>query len=232
MRIRFLLLLVCIIPLLSSCFELQEELYLHKEGWGSYKLLADFSKDKEMLQAMFEKTDSSEHNPFGNKNSSFEELFEAWNLGAEKLNEIKGISNAKQVVDNKQFIVGIQFDFQDMSALNLALTLRDGGEFNPDFELPYSYHKGKLTKNNVFIFKKLLKYLHDSNQADDSFNVEKKAIFAQILYKTTIVTSGKIKKCSSYHFTQSENEREVEATFYLKDIWDGKSDISTLIKFK
>lgn len=226
-----MLLLVCI-PLLSSCFELREELYLHKEGWGNYKLLADFSKDREMLEALFTKTDTSKHNPFGEVGESFEELATVWGLGADKLNQINGISKAKKIVDKKRFIIGIQFEFQDISALNLALTLKDGGEFNPNFELPFNYHKGKLMKNNVFIFQKLLKYLDTSNETDERFNNEKKAIFAQISCKTIINTSGKIKKCSNYQYEQGRNEREVVANFYLRDIWNGAVDISTLIKFK
>lgn len=228
---RFFLIIICI-PLLSSCFELREELYLHKEGWGSYKILVDFSESKEMLQDLAAKTDTSKHNPFGKPNETFAELAQTWGLGAEKLNKINGISNAEQVYDEKNYILGLQFEFQDISALNLALTLKDGGEFNPKFELPYIYQKGKLAKNNIFIFQKLLKYLDISINEEMDISKQKKAIFAQISYKTAIKTSGKIKKYNNYSYVMQENGREVHGTFKLKDVLNGNADISTLIKFK
>ena len=231
MRKQFFILLL-FIPLLQSCFELREELYIHKEGWGNYKLVADFSVHKEMLQSLVNQADTSKHNPFGKPGGSFLELMDAWDLGAEKLNNINGIKNARQVFDEQKFIIGLQFDFQDISALNLVLTLKDGGEFNPEFNLPYSYQKGKLNKHNVFVFQKLLKYLNQSNNKEVSFNNQKKAIFAQISYKSIIKTSGRVKRFDNHDFELQESERELHGTFLLQEVLNGAVDISTLIKFK
>ena len=227
-----LLLFLLLIPFLQSCFELKEELFIHKEGWGKYQLVADFSAHKEMLQALKNQADTIEQNPFGKKGESFAELLETWDLGAEKLNAINGISNAERIVDEENFILGFKFDFQDISALNLVLTIKEGGEYNTDFKLPYSYHKGKLNKENVFIFQKLLQYLNATSKDENSFNNQKKAIFAQISYKTVIKTSGKIKKINNHAYVLGENEKEIEGTFSVQEILNGLVDISTLIKFK
>lgn len=229
---RSLFILICCLPLLSSCFELREEIFIHKDGWGNYRILADFSDHQEMFQDFVAKTDTSIYNPFGKKGGSFDELFDAWGVGADRLNQLNGIHNAKEIIDEKHFLVGLQFEYQDISALNLALALRDGGEFNPTFELPYSYEKGKLKKNDVFIFLKLLKYLNDSNKEDVRFNNQKKAIFAQISYTTVIKTSGKIKKHNNSNFVIDENKKELSVSARLHEVLSGAVKLNTLVKFK
>jgi len=229
---RQLLLFVVCIPFLSSCFELREEVFIHKEGWGNFKLIADFSENKEVFRDLVAKADTSKHNPFGKPGNSFQELLEVWGLGAEKLSHLNGIRTAKQIFDREQFLIGLQFDFEDINALNLALTLRDGGEFNPSYSLPYNYEKGKFTKNKIFIFQKLLKYLNQSNKEDVRFNNQKKAIFAQISYTTIIKTSGKIKKFTNYHFKLADDQQQLKASFPLSHIMSGAIDLSNLVKFK
>ena len=229
---RSLFVLICCVPFLSSCFELREELFIHKEGWGNYKLVVDLSEHREMFQELTAKTDTSTHNPFGKKGASFQELIDAWGLGAERLGQLNGVFNAKEIVDKKNYLIGLRFEFQDISALNLALTLRDGGEFNPSFQLPYSYEKGKLNKNDVFIFQKLLKYLNDSNKEDVRFNNQKKAIFAQISYTTVIKTSGRIKKHNNSHFSMEANQKELSASAPLNEVLSGAVKLNTLVKFK
>jgi len=205
---------------------------MHKDGWGNYRLVVDLSDHQEMFQDLVAKTDTSIYNPFGEKNASFEELVTSWGLGADRLNQLNGIFNAKEIVDKERFLIGLQFEFQDISALNLALTLRDGGEFNTSFQLPYSYEKGKLEKNDVFIFQKLLKYLNDSDKADVRFDSQKKAIFAQILYTTVIKTSGKIKKHNNSNFAIEENKKELSASVRLHEVLSGAVKLNTLVKFK
>jgi len=217
---------------LSSCFELREELSIKKDGSGSFKLVADFSEHKEMLAEMLVKKDTSAQNPFQLTNLG--SLVQIFDRGASEFNKIKGISNAQEIADSVNYIFGFSFDFTDVSALNLALVMKDAGDFNTDFKLPYRYEgKGKLVKNDVFVFKKMFKdLLVEQKDLPEYLQSQKKAIFAQISYKCIISTEGKIKKVSNSSYNMAEGKYKLVYQAYLREIYDGIVDISTELKFK
>ena len=228
---RKLLLLILLVASLSSCFELREELTIQADGSGTFKLVADFSEHQQMLKELSEKADTA-HFPFGNQKTP--DLASILGFGSENFAKINGIQNTKSVSDTVNYIFGFQFDFTDINALNLALVMRDGGEFNQDFQLPYRYEgKGKLLKNDVFVFKKLFKYLlEEEKDLPEYLQSQKKAIFARISYKCLIKTSGKIKKNSNADYEFLGGKKQLTYSGYLHEIYDGIANIGTELKFK
>jgi hypothetical protein len=226
--------LVLLLPFcLSSCFELKEELLITKAGSGSYKLVIDCSEHKDMLSELIAKSDSLKQNPFGEKGNSLESLASVWQTGVADFANLKGVRNAKEITDKQNFIFGFSFDFDDIGALNLALVMKDGGDYNADFKLPYSYEKGKLTKNNVFVFKKLFKNLIAADKNEPEYiQSQKKAIFAQIRYKCIIRTLNKIKKSSNNSYELSADKKQVSLSAFLSEVYGGISQSDTNIKFK
>ncbi len=156
-----------------------------------------------------------------------------WQTGAEDFANLKGISNAREITDKINFIFGFSFDFDDIGALNLALVMKDGGDYNPDFQLPYSFDRGKLTKNNVFVFKKLFEKLIEEDKNEPKYiQSQKKAIFAQIRYKCTIRALGKIKKSTNKAYELSEDKKQVSLNAFLSEVYGGLSQADTNVKFK
>ena len=218
--------------LLTSCFELQEEVAIQKDGSGHYKMILDFSAHKEMIQELLNTADTSKSKPFGKE--GLDKLTKTWTEGAVKLNKINGITNAFEIADEQNFRYGFSFDFSDIEALNLALATYDSWKFTETPELAFVYHgKGKFKKNNVFVYKRLFeKLLEETENQPKYLQTQKKAIFAQISYKCTLITEGKIKKKNHPGFKFDRNKHRLVYKCYLKEIYDEIVDIGIELKFK
>lgn len=226
-------LFIAIVLLCSSCFDIKEEIYLKKDGSGTFRLLLDFSSHKEMLRALAEDSADSDYPTFGEK-KPFEEMIQVWTGGALALNEIKGIDDATAIVNKEAFIYGWQFSFADVNALNLVLALKDGGEFDTSYLPPYSFQKKELTKQGVFSFFQLFAEFTGNtvDTKDAVLKKQKKAIFAGASYQCTISVEGKVRKYNNKEYKLSSDKKRLLFIGSLLDVQSGKAYIGNLIKFK
>ncbi len=221
----------------SSCFEIREVVFIQTDGSGHFQLLADFSEQKEMFKELLTKAESNPLNtgPLGAGEDPVANIIETWQKGAQQLNEINGISNAEAIINKEEFILGWEFDFTDVNALNLVLALRDGDEYNPNYIPAYRFDKRVLYKSNVFSFNKLLEQLSPYKEGKNisiAFKNEKKAIFAGVRYCCEVQVLGKIKKYSNKAFQRSSDKKRLFYKTTLSDIESGEANISNKIKFK
>lgn len=227
MRILYLLLLL---PL-ASCFDLKEEVWLQPNGSGRFRLIADFSAHRAIIHELLYAADGAPYPTFG-KERPLQELEQVWKEGADDLNTLKGISNAKEIFDRDSLLVGISFDFEDIQALNLALALHDSGENG--FQPAYSFQKGRFTKNNVFSFYKLIEKLQPSaeNLSEESLEMQKKAIFAQLRYSCSLEVAGKVKKSSNKAYIRQGKSRMQLQPLLVSAIKAGSVHIGNEVRFK
>lgn len=114
----------------TACFDLQENLFLKKDGSGTFSFIIDLSQVKSMM-SMFsdlEKAfDEPEKNPETKKNDkkniSGNKLSDSFEKTRRRLLNSKGISNVKIIDDSSKYNFGISFDFKTITALNQALNI-------------------------------------------------------------------------------------------------------------
>jgi hypothetical protein len=219
-RVAFALL----IPfLLSSCFELEEEIYLKKNGSGTYQFRVDMSELKTMIEAMGDKkSEGEEAEDDGDMMSQSKEGMEKT---TKELNEMEGISNARNIGNEEEYIFGFAFDFESVEALNNATHSRDKNKKHEgDY---YSFSKG--------VFKKLafggMDELTGSMGKGEQDSEQVAQMLSQVDYSFTLRTEGKIKKFSNTKATLKDKQELIfKASF--KDIMDKKVKVANEIKIK
>jgi len=106
---RLLLLLIPVLLLMSSCFNVKEKIYIKDDGSGSYAFELDMSPTLDMMESMDKKKTDSLKDALidqANKENEFAKL--------------KGIRNAKNNFDRTASMYSSTFDFVNIDALQNA----------------------------------------------------------------------------------------------------------------
>ncbi|MBD0403303.1 hypothetical protein [Flammeovirga sp. EKP202] len=131
-----------------------------KDGKGDYTFVFDFSKSKELLDII-----SAYTTPEGETIFQANKFKKPLSLISNDLNTIPGIYNCKEILDSTVWKMGIQFNFVDINALNVALSKIDGKE-----EVEYLIIKRSKAewKQNIDWRKIITKNLPASTEAKDA----------------------------------------------------------------
>lgn len=220
---------------LTSCFEIREVISIDKQGNGNYKMVMDFSESKQMFKMMLEMAESEEGkmagidaNPLGGLDSAFNEL-------AIDLNYLTGISNAQSIQNKEDFIFGIQLEFENVDALNMALARMDAGGQAIKPKAYYQYSKGKLEKANIFNLQNLTSEIipdGNSNTENQELNDQLNALYESVTYRMVIQTSGRIRKYSNEEAVLSQDKQELYFVKPLKEINSNNINLSNIVRFK
>ncbi len=101
------------ILLLSSCFQVVEEITLKNDGSGEMQLTVNFSQSKSKLASIM-LMDSLN----GYKIPSEKDIQEFMSETVDYLKKSKGVSNVKKTLDLKNYIATVNFSFKDLSDIN------------------------------------------------------------------------------------------------------------------
>lgn len=207
--------------ILSSCFELKEQLSIRNNGSGTYHLILDLSKSQDLIKMGLKTSANSVNNPFADMDSAFAK-------GSRRLNQMTGISNAKGIKDEQNLVFGVQFEFADIKALNNAIRDLNEEEMTTENEIfSFDVKNCVFERNNHFYLTKILENyteLKEKKQIDDLLQ---NAIYTQI-----IRTSGKIKKNENKLFEFGKDKKEVKMSANLLEVKNGKIEIANILKFK
>lgn len=99
--------------ILSSCFQVVEEVSLKNDGTGDMQLTVNFSQSRSKLASIM-LMDSLN----GYKIPSEKDIHQFMNETVDFLKKSKGISNVKKTVDLKNYIATVNFSFKDLSDIN------------------------------------------------------------------------------------------------------------------
>lgn len=204
---------------LTSCFEVIEDVTVHKNGSGTYKFIVNLSQSKNQIDKI-RSQDSILHYKVPNTARIDEKIVEVKN----KLQSITGISNVSIKQDHINYIYNLSCDFKNVSALNAAV---QGIWKNYDKNAPatidlYSYENGifKRNANNSEVE-------HLTKSANSQIiEMLQKSDYTIICRFDTIVTNS-----NSMNYSLSASKK---ATLYKNDIWStiavkGKSNNSITI---
>ncbi|MEH0157853.1 hypothetical protein V6R21_27430 [Limibacter armeniacum] len=226
---RLLRTLFCLaVPLLvTSCFEIREDIYLKHDGTGRYEMMLDFSEAKTILEQV---NISSSHIPgFWEGNNPFLHMDSVMQKQAYQVATQFGIRDSKALVDHQNFRYGIGFTFKSVASLNNALvTVANWHGKEHEF---YSYAKGKLKRNEVFYWNGLTEKLESESLHQENVEEYAKELYNRAGYEWVLHTEGKVSKISNKGVSLSEDSSTVKYRTKLKFVKEGNVKLRNTIKF-
>lgn len=202
---KYLITITCIL-LLTSCFDIVEEVNFNKDNSGQFKFYLQF-KDAQILQQ------------------------QANNEIAKTINDVRfvnnydGISNFEYLVDNEKYQFGLKFNFKNIDVLNQAMQYIFKSK-NSQF---FTYNENKIIRlehNNLA--ENIEKNIGQSNAALFDF----KQLFAEVKLTTKYTFENKIDSTKNKNASIQNNS--VSNTIFLttKDTLNKQSLADTIFLSK
>lgn len=219
--------------ILTSCFEIKEEIIINKKGNGSYKMTFHFSEESSFMEKLISRSEKEGDTSI---QKSFKNINDAFYQAATDLNEIIGIKNAKSIEEDN-YTFGLQFDFDDVAALNIALAQTTDANGNLEFKSHYKFHKKTLTRTDEFNLNRftdtvISKKEEKEGGISESINLQFAKIFETAKYTFIVKTSGKIKSYTNLEARISYNKKELIYSKSLKELKTKKSSLANTIRIK
>lgn len=219
MKYSFYGMLLFISVSLTSCFEVIEDVTVHRNGSGTYKFIVNLSQSKNQIDKI-RTQDSILHYQVPSSAVVDEKIAEV----KTKLQSINGISNVTIKQDPTNYIYNLSFDFKNVSALNNAV---QGIWKNYDKNAPatvdlYSYENGVFRRNAN---NEEVEHLTKSANSQIIEMLQKSNYTVICRFDTTVTNSNTM----NYSLSASK-----KAALYKNDIWStiaikGKSNNSITI---
>lgn len=228
-KTRYLALYFSLMPafILSACFEVKEEISLKNNGSGTYTMLIDLSKSKNLVDIFMKMNENEEK-------IGAEEIDSTFVKGAEDLNKMEGISNAQGINDKINYIFGMKFDFKDVDALNDALNEMNRRKYPEleSFPAIYKIEKKNLERINFFHLRGLTDFSEqsggDQQKEEQMKNFLKTATFTSVIR----LPEGKIRKSSNEKFVLSADKKEIKLQANLLEVSEGKVNLENVVRIK
>ena len=143
--------LVLFLPLLlTSCFEIREELDWNTDGSGKITLTLDFQESKNTVASYLESGEVQ-----GQMVPGKDEIVRKLNILLTALEGIDGVSKVSKIVDFKKYVLSVSAVFADLQSLNKVVSLI-GKEIGKDWPIPAA--KGEMFKIEQSVFYQLFPY--------------------------------------------------------------------------
>ncbi|MEZ4980010.1 MAG: hypothetical protein R2769_00160 [Saprospiraceae bacterium] len=195
--------------MLTSCFEIIEEVTYHKDGSGELKYVFDMGGLKPMLEmaAAMDTTGQMNMDTLGMISKEF----------VNKVEGLKGITNIAEISDADNLKFGVSFNFDDPESLNTAVNqLMESPGLMSGETTTFEGSKKKFTrlasKNLTGIFDEIL------GETGAGENGEMAMMFLKDVSYTTIYHfDKKVKKMSNDKAVLSDDKKTVTMKYYLFD---------------
>lgn len=230
----------------TACFDLQENLFLKKDGSGTFSFIIDMSQFKSMM-TMFDGVGKSLDNK-SNKDEKTtapnDKLSTTFEKTRRKLLNTEGISNVKIVEDTANLNFGISFSFKTVVSLNDAMNKLfeedDSLKTNRKKVTYFEYKDNQLTRLEALDSKSILgksssmvEKSPDVNSENPLFNVEQ--LFGTISYTMNYEFENKISSVKNQQSLLSANMQKVTLKIYpfaSSDSTKAKTSMANTISFK
>lgn len=197
---------------LTGCFNIIEEIFLNKDGSGTYVNVFDMSEGAGAL-AIFDTT--------GEILKAEKSLDSITQVSAKKLQLINGVSNVK-IDDSKKHVVTMSLDFTDLSVLNRAIDLDKKIESEKHV---YSWSKGTLIRKDGGI----------SHLFGDDFlaldNEMMSTFFSDSRYKIIYHLPGAVKKMGNKKASLSSDKKTSTLEINLGEFIKGEATLNNEVKY-
>jgi len=196
----------------------------------------DFSQSRQLLEMVIDASKDEKMNPFGTQGNPFNQVDSLFAVGSSQLNTITGISNAISIKDDNNFKYGLSFNFDNVEALNTALSeIQYNTNSTPTYEKYYTFSQGQLNKTTKFNLKSLIAQIKPDENADDfgyDLHERIKQMYASISYKQ-IMKFEKVKKFTNESaYNISKDKTTLTFSRSLQELQSGNVNIANQIKFK
>jgi len=219
-NVRFIIPLFIISVLLSSCFEIIEDVTVKKDGSGSMKLTLNFSQSKTKIGAIM-LMDSIN----GYKVPSRNEIEDQIEQAAAKLRTMKGISNVSQTVDFTNFIASINFSFRNVADVNnLVKELLAEANVKTSIPLTYRYNREEARFSKDYTFSPDVKEQYNKLKERD------REVFRSASYISILRFENTISSFSNQGAKMSKNQLAIMQRLPVADLVSGKANISNQIQ--
>jgi hypothetical protein len=216
----FVVPLFIISVLLSSCFEVIEDVTVKKDGTGSMKLTVNLSQSKTKIGAIM-LMDSIQGYKVPDRNEIEEQMEQA----VARLRTMKGISNVSHTVDFTNFIASINFSFRNVTDVNgLVKELLD--EYKVKTKIPVTYHYDREDAR----FSRDYTYSADVKEQYTRLKERDKEVFRSASFISILRFENPISSYSNQGAKMSKNQQAIMQRLPLSDLVSGKTDISNHIQ--
>ncbi len=205
--------------LLTSCFEILEEVDMNPDGSGKMSLTINLSQSKNKVSSIM-LLDSINGHKIPKKKDIQKNLED---LSA-KLKKIKGISKVTYHTDYTQFIATVSFNFDHVSILNKASKeIFTAYKIKVDDVPAYSYQTSK----------KIFKYEYNNASAKTAFNKLKKddkEIFKNATYTSIYRFPYTVQQIKNTKSTLSKSKKSVMQKTSILHLINNTANISNQIQ--
>lgn len=209
MKYSFYVILLFITVTMASCFEVIEDIHVHKNGSGTYKYIVNLSQSKNQIDKI-RTQDSILHFKVPTIESVDAKITEVKN----KLKSIDGISNVVITQDHTNYIYHLSCDFKNVASLNnaiLSVWKTYDTKAPATFNL-YSYENGVFKR---YTNSSELDHVTQRAGSQERELLQKANYTVICRFDTTVTISN------SMNYSLSTSKK---ATLYKKDLWSTISD--------
>ena len=208
------------LPLLSSCFQVIEEITMRNDGTGDVVLTINLSQSKTKVASVM-LLDSIQGYKVPSKQKIQQELAEA----VAYLKKSEGISNVKSTVDFNNYIASVSFTFKDVANINnITRNILAKQKIKATNTSTYSYNKAA----KVFIRK--YQSVATVKTEFSKLKSKDKAIFNGAIYTSIYRFDSPVTSTSNPASNLSKSKKAVMLKSSIMDLINGKINVSNQIQ--
>lgn len=215
-----LLLFIFLIPILSSCFEVIEEISMKNNGTGDVVLTINLSQSKTKMASVM-LLDSVQGYKVPSKQKIQQELSEA----VAYLRKSEGISNVKSTSDFNNYIATISFSFKDVSNINnITKNILAQQKIKATNTSSYTYNKATKT------FSRKYQAIGTAKTEFSKLKAKDKAVFNGATYTSIYRFESPVTSSANPASNVSKSKKAVMLKSSIMDLINGKINVSNTIQ--
>jgi hypothetical protein len=215
-----LLLFVLLIPILSSCFEVIEEISMKNDGTGDVVLTINLSQSKTKVASVM-LLDSVQ----GYKVPSRQKIQQELNEAVAYLKKSEGISNVKSSSDFNNYIATISFSVKDVSNINnITKNILAQQKIKATNTSSYSYNKSTKT------FSRKYQAVSKAKTEFYKLKAKDKAVFNGATYTSIYRFESPVTSSTNPASNVSKSKKAVMLKSSIMDLINGKINVSNTIQ--
>ncbi|WP_316763846.1 hypothetical protein [Pedobacter aquatilis] len=214
------LLFIILIPVLSSCFQVIEEINMKNDGTGDVTLTINLSQSKTKVASVM-LLDSVQGYKVPSKQKIQQELDEA----VAYLRKSEGISNVKSSTDFNNYIATISFSFKDISNINnITKNILAQQKIKATNNSSYNYNKATKT------FSRKYQAVSTAKTEFNKLKSQDKAVFNTATYTSIYRFESPVTSSSNPVSNVSKSKKAVMLKSSIMDLINGKINVSNQIQ--
>lgn len=216
---KFLLFIV-LIPILSSCFEVIEEISMKNDGTGDVVLTINLSQSKTKVSSVM-LLDSVQ----GYKVPSKQKIQQELNEAVAYLRKSEGISNVKSTNDFNNYIATVSFSFKDVSNINnITKNILTQQKIKATNTSSYTYNKATRT------FSRKYQAIGTAKMEFNKLKAKDKAVFNGATYTSIYRFESPVTSSTNPASNVSKSKKAVMLKSSIMDLINGKINVSNTIQ--